>query len=228
MSAMRCYDLSQPIEHGMPIFPGDPEVQLEPARALAPWRVTRLLLGTHAGTHIDAPAHYFDNGRSITDYPVERFVVSAIVVPLLGLGEDEPIPAAPLREVKERLQPGSALLLATGWDRYWGTERYLRHPFLSQEVVDVLIATGIGLVGIDALNVDSTVRGTEHAHARLLGADVLIVENLRGLTTLAPEQEYLLVCLPLALRGADGAPVRAVACEGWWERGALVMSGMSG
>uniref|UniRef100_A0A7C1XJC4 Cyclase family protein n=1 Tax=Thermomicrobium roseum TaxID=500 RepID=A0A7C1XJC4_THERO len=226
MSAMRCYDLSQPIESAMPVFPGDPEVRLEPSSALAPWRVTRLTLGSHSGTHVDAPAHYFSDGRSITDYPVERFFVPAVVIPFPELGEDEPIPAAPLLRMQERLRPGSAVLLATGWDRYWGTERYFRHPFLSEEAVDALVAAGVGLVGIDALNVDSTVRGTEHAHARLLGADVLIVENLRGLAELPPSQNYLFVCLPLAVRGADGAPVRAVACE--WDGEAERVSGTSG
>lgn len=226
MSAVRCYDLSQPIESAMPVFPGDPEVRLEPSTALAPWRVTRLTLGSHSGTHIDAPAHYFGNGRSITDYAIERFLVSAVVIPLPELGEDEPIPAAPLQGVQGRLRPGSGVLLATGWDRYWGTEKYFCHPFLSEEAVEVLIAGGVGLVGIDALNVDSTVRGTEHAHARLLGADVLIVENLRGLTKLPSDRDYLFICLPLALRDADGAPVRAVACE--WGGEAERLSGTSG
>ncbi|MDW7981235.1 MAG: cyclase family protein [Thermomicrobium sp.] len=210
---MRCYDLSQPIASGMPVFPGDPQVQVEPVAGLAPWRVSRLFLGTHSGTHVDAPAHFYRDGRTITEYPVERFLLPAVVVLLTDLAEDEPIPGAALERVRTLLPPGGAVLLATGWDRWWGTERYLRHPFLSEDAVDVLLDLGCRAVGIDALNVDSTVRGTGDVHARLLAADVLIVENLRALTTLAPDRRYLFVCLPLAVSDGDGAPARAVACE---------------
>ncbi len=198
----------------MPVFPGDPEVALAPLSVHGTWRVTRLVLGSHSGTHVDAPRHYYPDGRAITDYPPERFVLPAVVVACGDLGADEPIPATVLDPVRVRCRPGCAVLVATGWDRFWGTDRYFAHPFLSEEAVDLLVASGVGLVGIDALNVDSTVRGTEHAHARLLAADVLIVENLRGLTALAPEREYVFACLPLPLADADGAPVRAVI----WER----------
>lgn len=197
----------------MLVFPGDPEVAVEPAQAQEPWRVTRLALGSHSGTHVDAPRHYYPSGATITDYPIERFIVPAVVVPCGVLGPDEAIPAAALTAFVGRMRPGGAVLLATGWDRYWGSPRYFEHPFLSEEAAELLRRTGVGLVGIDALNVDSTVRGTAHAHATLLGAEILIVENLRGLSSLSPERDYVFACLPLALDGGDGAPARAVVWE---------------
>jgi len=210
---MRVIDLSHPMATGLPVFPGDPEVRLEPASAVPPWRVTRVTLGSHSGTHIDAPSHFFADGRSITDYPAERFILPAVLVQLPDLADDAAIPLHLLRESLPGSPIGQAVLLATGWDRYWGTDRYSRHPYLSEEAAVWLAEARPGLVGVDALNVDSTVQGTEHAHLHLLGADVLIVENLRGLRNVPPDRDYLFVCLPLPLQGADGAPVRAVLLE---------------
>ena len=104
-----------------------------------------------------------------------------------------------------------AVLVQTGWDSYWGDERYMCHPYLSPEAAELLVGNGIGVVGVDALNVDSTVQGTEHAHATLLGNDVLIVENLTRLDRLTPGRLYDFSFLPLALAGLDGSPIRAVA-----------------
>jgi len=210
---MRVYDISHPIESDMLVFPGDPEVCLETVAASAPWRVTRVTMGSHSGTHVDAPAHFFPDGRSITDYPAERFVVPAVLLQLPNLADDEAISLALLRQHLGSPPRGAAVLLATGWDHYWGSDRYFVHPYLAEEAATWLVASGIGLVGIDALNIDSTVQGTSHAHACLLGADVLIVENLRGLRAIPAGDRYLLVCLPLPIAGADGAPARAVLLE---------------
>jgi kynurenine formamidase len=73
-------DLTQPVRTGMPVFPNDPEVVFEAAPALPPWRVTRLSLGTHSGTHIDAASHFLPKGATIDEYPLERFVMTAHVV----------------------------------------------------------------------------------------------------------------------------------------------------
>jgi arylformamidase len=207
----RYIDLSHPIEPGMTCFPGDPEPRIEPLTMAPPWRVTRLQLGSHTGTHIDAPAHYVSGGRSISDYPLERFFPVGMVVPLAWHGDDEAIAPEALRPYLAALPPGAALLLRTGWDRYWKTERYLHHPYLSPTAALLLAEAGVALVGIDALNVDSTQQGSAHAHAALLGNDVLIVENLTGLDRLLPGLHYQCAFLPLPLAGLDGSPVRALA-----------------
>lgn len=210
---MPIYDLTHSLSTGMPIFPGDPAVVLEPVTAAAPWRVSRLALGSHSGTHIDAPLHFFAEGRSITDYPLERFVRPAVVLRLVGLNEDQPIEASALDPIAPSIRPGIALLIATGWDRYWGTDRYFRHPYLSPRAVQRLVEWRVSIVGVDALNVDSTPQGTTHAHATLLGVDILIIENLRGLSTFETGRVYGLGVFPLPLEGADGAPARVLAWE---------------
>ncbi len=206
-------DLSQPLRTGMPVFPQDPEVSLEPAGALAPWRVTRLGLGTHSGTHIDAASHYVPDGTTIDRYPLERFVLPACVAPVQA-GPGEAIHWDSLQAVLPAELDGLAVLLHTGWDRYWGDDAAARHPFLGEDAASALAASGTALVGTDALNVDATEVGTTHAHGALLGADVLIVENLTGLGALQPGRLYTCAFVPLRLEGADGSPVRAYAFAG--------------
>ena len=104
-----------------------------------------------------------------------------------------------------------ALLIQTGWDRHWKTDRYLRHPYLTRKATQFLVDTGVSIIGIDALNVDSTVQETDHAHAALLGNDILIVENLTRLHQLSPGVVYQCSFLPLPLSELDGSPVRAIS-----------------
>lgn len=210
---MVTFELSHEIWEGMTIFPGDPEPRFSPHPLPPPWRVTALHLGTHTGTHVDAPAHVFPNGKTIDEYPVDRFLGTGYVLDVTGLAEATPITAAHILPQLEGFHPGWFALVRTGWDVYWGTERYLHHPYLAEDAVAALVDAGASLVGIDALNVDATQSGTSAAHERLLGADVLIVENLRGLAALEAQQPYRCAFLPLQLRGLDGAPIRAVACR---------------
>ncbi len=205
------FDLSHLIENGMTYFPGDPEPRITPADATPPWRVSQLHIGTHTGTHIDAASHFVPQGKTIAQYPLERFLVPGIVVPVQAHEDDEPIGVDAFDTYLSALPAHGSLLIRTGWDQYWNTDRYLRHPYLTREATELLVRAGVSLVGIDALNVDSTVQETDHAHATLLGNDVLIVENLRGLHQLLPGVVYQCAFLPLALSGLDGSPVRAIA-----------------
>ena len=206
-------DLSQPVRTGMPVFPGDPEVVFEPAAAMPPWRVTRLALGTHSGTHIDAAAHYVPGGATIDAYPLERFLLPAHVV-AAGAGAGEAVPWSALATALPEDLAGQAVLLHTGWDRFWGEEAALDHPYLAADAARGLVERGVTLVGTDAFNVDSSVEGTTHAHEVLLGADVLIVENLTRLEELEPGRPATCAFVPLRLEGADGSPIRAYALMG--------------
>ncbi|HEY7414768.1 MAG TPA: cyclase family protein [Ktedonobacteraceae bacterium] len=204
-------DLSHQLENGMTYFPGDPEPHIQPANMPPPWRVTQLNIGTHLGTHIDAASHFIPHGKTISEYPPERFLLPGIVIPALGHNDDELIEPHVFADFLTALPTGGALLIHTGWDQYWKTGRYLHHPYLSREAAQLLVRNGVGIVGIDALNVDSTAQETDHAHANLLGSDILIVENLTRLDQLAPGVIYQFSFLPLALSGLDGSPIRAIA-----------------
>ena len=210
----RFVDLSHELATGMPIYPGDPVVELGDADVGEPWRVSRLALGSHSGTHIDAAGHYVRGGSTIDEYPLERFVLPAVVASVTA-GADEEIAESAVAEALSRLPAGGALLLATGWDRRWGGAGMFDHPWLGADACRAIVAAGVGLVGTDAFNVDSSTTGTTHAHEILLGADVLIVENLTNLTeltSLAAGRAARCAFVPLRLAAGDGSPIRAY---GW-------------
>jgi arylformamidase len=206
----RLLDLSRRLETGMPVFPGDPPVVLAPAGAEPPWQVMRLRLGTHSGTHIDAASHYLPGGRTIDEYPLERFVLDAYVVHL-DVGAEAAISWEDVAAQLPGDLTGVGILLHTGWDRYWGAEQAEEHPYLSESAANRLAASGATLVGTDALNVDGTARPTTFAHAALLGADVLVVENLIGLGALGSGRPYGCAFVPLNVASGDGSPIRAYA-----------------
>ena len=214
---MSLHDLSHPIEPGMPVYPGDPEVAIEAADTFEAdgCRVSRLSCGSHAGTHVDAPSHTEADGRTLADYPVSAFVRDAVVVDCTDLDARAPIPEARVPE------PGSdaaadCALFRTGWDQHWGSDRYRDHPYLSVAAAGRCAERDLA-VGIDGFSPDPTPpaageldlgdRDPFGAHHALLGEGLLVFENLRNLGTVPSRFE--LRAQPIAL-GGDGAPVRAV------------------
>jgi len=204
-------DLSHTIADGMPAYPGDRPAEVRRVEVEEPCQMLRLALGTHTGTHIDAARHFVPGGRGIDEYPLERFVLDARVVHL-DAETDEVIEWAALAaRLPAAGLAGAAVLLHTGWDRHWGTPEAERHPYLSADAARGLAATGVGLVGTDTLSLDSTVLASTHAHEALLGADVLIVENLTRLERLEGSGRYRCAFVPLRIEGGDGSPIRAFA-----------------
>ena len=163
----------------MPVFPADPEVRLRAgADAAPPWRVTRPWSLARTAARTSTPRRTTSpGGATIDSYPLERFVLDVRRHPPAG----ERRTGARLGDIAAGLpaEPaGRGVLLHTGWDEHWGGPAAPRHPFLSEDAARRLVAAGVGLVGTDALNVDATAEPTTRVHAALLGADVLVVENL--------------------------------------------------
>jgi len=208
-------DLSHPIETGMQTFPGDPDVSVEAVATAAAdgYRVSELRLGTHSGTHIDAPSHVGLEG-SIDGFGIDRFVFDARVVDCTASDAREPIGPSALPDD----DGGEMVVLETGWDAFWGTDRYRDHPYLSPDAADRCVEAGWS-VGLDTLNPDPTPSQNATpdepegvpAHRRLLGNDLFIVENLRNLEGLG---RCRLFAVPLSIVEGDGSPVRAFAADG--------------
>jgi kynurenine formamidase len=210
------YDLTRTVMMGMPCYPGDPEVRIEPLPGFAPWQVSAIAMGTHSGTHVDAPRHRIPGGADIGSYGPERLIGTGVVIDTGELADNQPIPVSILDAVRDVVAPGWFAVFRTGWERFWGEERYFRHPHLSRELAKRLVRMRAGIVAIDALSVDSTVDAGADAHIALLGTDTLIAENLRNLDLLEANHPYTFAFLPLLLDAADGAPARVVA----WKSGA--------
>ncbi len=231
-------DLTHRIETGMQTYPGDPAVTVTQAATVDRdgYAVERVELGSHTGTHVDAPAHVVPDGRTLDDFDLDVFVFDAVRVDCRALGAREAIPAALVPTSTD----ADCVVFDTGWADHWGTPRYRDHPYLAPEAGKACAEAGLA-VATDTLSPDPTppadtdadaaaadndaAAGTgdtadsgndpeadDHGvpvHEVVLGAGRPIVENLTGLGGL---RRFELHALPVALTG-DGAPVRAVAVE---------------
>jgi kynurenine formamidase len=225
---MEVIDLTHTIHDDIQIYPGDPIPSI--GRGLTHEKdychVDLLKLGSHTGTHIDAPYHFLKDGQRIDEIPVQRFIGNGILVDVSGKSERELIDSTDLKSYASQIIKGDFVILETGWDRYFGTPKYYRHPYLSADGAMLLVEMGVSLVGIDALNVDPTYHASKDSgpaandlpdeesygypvHELLLGNDILIVENLYNLDKIN-SVKGIYSFLPLKLKDSDGSPIRAV------------------
>ena len=170
-------------------------------------------LGTHTGTHVDAPYHVRANGARIDELPIDRFVAPAGIVDLRGRAPRSAISRSDLAGTP--WPPGGAAVLHTGWSRHRGTPRYFDHPFLLPDAAQFLLDAGLRILALDTPNPDPTDLGGSGparlpVHGLVADAGGLIVENLTALEGIGFADPWLSV-LPLRIAGADGAPCRAVA-----------------
>ncbi|MEX5257231.1 cyclase family protein [Kocuria arenosa] len=217
---MRLVDLSHPVEAGMQVFPGDPAVDSRLAASVPRdgFQVAALHLGTHSGTHVDAPLHTVDGGPAVDELDLSRLVGPARIVHVPGLQEHEVVRWEHVRAQLEDVRAGTIVLFRTDWSRHFGTPRYLAHPVLDVGIAEHLLSAGVQVLGTDTLNPDRTPDAGSTGplelpvHAAVLGAGGAILENLTNLHAV-DWPDPLLSALPLRLRGLDGSPVRAVAMQ---------------
>ena len=206
---MRVYDLTHTVRTGMPVYPGTEPPTVTPAATLARdgYRETAVSLWSHVGTHMDAPAHLLAEGTTLDRLPPERFMGPAALLDCRGQERVTPETAEtlPLSELR-------FVILRTGWEERFGAPSYFAgYPRLTPEAAQRLAAAGLYGVGIDAPSVDP-VGVPLTIHRILLGAGLVILENLRGLDALPARFELL--ALPLRIGDADGAPARVLARAG--------------
>jgi arylformamidase len=200
-------DVSLPISPGMPIWPGDPSPTLEPVTTLECHgvQISRLILGTHTGTHLDAPRHFIPGGRTVDQLDLQALVGPCQVIEVVHGGGR--LSRADLQPFD--LRPGARVLLKTR--RSQRTDSLAFSPdftALEPSAADHLCERRVRLVGIDSPSIDAWGVDDFPCHKRLLGADILILENL-VLRHVVPGA-YGLIAVPLNLVAADGCPVRAL------------------
>lgn len=201
-------DISFPYHEGMAIYPRNPEYVCHKVQDVAcgdSATVSRIQMGTHTGTHIDAPSHVFRDGKSIDQIPVERMNGRARLLDLRGMKD-----ITEERLKREGLHVDDIVLLKTdNTERYLGIHVLSDYATLTYEAAAYLAGIGIKMVGIDYMSIERPREKREmgkSVHRALLGAGIVIAEglDLRG----ADAGVYEMMCLPLCLRGADGAPAR--------------------
>lgn len=207
-------DVSQPLWAGMPKLPGLPEVSVGAVTQIArgdPLNISRVDVATHAGTHVDAPVHAIAGGKAIDEISLEHMCGPGTVVQVeRGPGEEIVVSDLAGSDVRN----GDIVLLATGWADHFGDETYFDHPYPSVELAQWLVDRHVKMVGIDCCTVDMPVGRRPRpfaypVHKTLLGNDVLIIENLADLASVAGKRG-MIYAFPLAWRGADAAHARVV------------------
>ncbi|MCH8094661.1 MAG: cyclase family protein [Chloroflexi bacterium] len=206
---MRVYDISVGVSPDIPVWPGDPPVILELIKSIKGGdvaNVSQLQAGVHVGTHIDAPLHFVEGGRSVDAIPLKSLMGRAYVV---DLRKADMLDAATLESA--RIPPRTRrLLFKTRNSDYWAKgERKFRRDFVAVDAsgAEWLVRKGVRLVGVDYLSVAPFKEGDE-THRILLEAEVVIVEGLN--LARVSKGRYTLYCLPVKLMGSDGAPARAI------------------
>jgi len=209
----RLIDLSWPVFPGMDTFPGDPPLEL---RRMGDYATDGFLshlacLPAHSGTHVDAPGHVLPGAPMLADLPLSRFIGPGALLDLraraeLAVTAQDIAPHLPL--LADR--PPAFVLLWTGDEARWGTPGYhSAGAYLSVDAATLLAGlAGLSGIGLDAGSADAAGSFALPAHRALLGAGLVIVENLRGLSELPPTG-FDFFCLPVL--GLDGSPVRAAA-----------------
>jgi arylformamidase len=210
---VKIFDISVPVSAGMPVWPGDPGVVLERYRKISTGSScnnSKLACSVHSGTHVDAPAHFIENGKTVENLSLNMLIGPAVVVDL----PEADIITPELLDALALAPQTTRLLLKTRNSALWTNPRHDFHQdfvALSPDAAQWIIRRGIGLVGIDYLSIQMFEDAEPLTHRTLLEAGVIIVEGL-NLQEVTPGN-YELICLPIKLAGSDGAPTRAVLIE---------------
>nr|WP_325211497.1 cyclase family protein [uncultured Oscillibacter sp.] len=205
-------DMTHTITPDIPFFPGTPAPGLSPACTLTRdgYRETLLAISSHTGTHMDAPAHLLQDGRTLDMTPMSQFSGRATVLDVSG--EGPVITEAFLQSNYEAIHCADFILFYTGWEDRWGTESFLEDtfPVPDEAAARYLVSRGLKGVGTDAISIDRIGDSRLPVHHILLKDSVLSIENL-CLKKVRGRKDFLFFALPLKFEGADGAPVRAFA-----------------
>ena len=170
------------------------------------FQIGKIEMVANTGTYIDAPFHRYAAGKDLAQLALESLANLDAVVVSIPRNAGRAISARAFEGVDVA---GKAVLVETGWDVHWRTERYLTgHPFLTADAAEHLASRGVRLVGIDSLNIDDTADVARPVHSTLLGAGVPIVEHLCNLVGL-PDRDFKFFAVPAKVAGFGSWPVRA-------------------
>lgn len=204
---MKVVDISIPNAPGQHVYPGDPEPRVDAVRTIGGGDVCNLSLltmGSHTGTHVDAPYHFLADGPKLGEVPLDRMVGEALVLDLRGR------PAVDRAALAGgAIKAGDIVLCLTDNSRRWEKPGFQRDfTYLTEDAATFLVAAGVRAIGMDYLSIEKFGSPDFPVHKILLGAGVFVIEGL-DLRQVAPGR-YTLVCLPLKFPTLDGAPARAI------------------
>jgi len=201
---MKFVDLSHPISEEMSTYPSDPDISIVREKEIHLDRTLlhRFTMGTHTGTHLDAPAHIISGGKTLDDFPLSSFTGKTVKVDLDSIIE--------LEKVDEKV---NGIIFDSSWYRrfkepeiYFGSDR----PEIPIYLVKKVIEMGIKYFGCDLPSVDVSGSEDKPIHNALLGANIIVYESLTNLNQLPLLTPFEFFGFPLPFVGLDGSPVRAI------------------
>jgi arylformamidase len=201
-------DVSVPLRNMMVQWPGDPPVSIKRVKDIGRGdkvNISVISMGTHSGTHVDAPVHFIREGDGVDNVSLNTMVGRARVIEIRSHESINPEELA-----KYHIRRGERILFKTKNSlSVWQKEDFVEDfVFISDGAADFLVDRGARLVGVDYLSVGSFKQGGSYVHRTLLGAGILVIEGL-NLSNVTPGK-YDLICLPLKIAEGDGAPARVI------------------
>ena len=200
---MKFVDLSVLINENTPVYPGDPKTKIQSAGILDKdgYEDYYVCMGTHVGTHVDAPRHMVANSKSLDQIPIERFIGRGIYIKINNKKFD-------LEHIKQTdIQEGDIVLFHTGMsDIYYKPEYYDNYPAITEDIANYLVERKVKMVGVDMCSIDHE---PFPVHRILLKNNILILENLIKLGELEGKS-FKVYAFPIKLQ-VDGAPARVIA-----------------
>ena len=206
----RIWDVSVPVRHGGLVYPGNPPISITAVQSIAAGNtanVSRIDLGSHTATHVDAPLHFMDGGAGVDELPLDVLIGPARLIcfsdDVLAVGDAE------LR--RHDLEGVTRLLIKTrnsAWLASGSTDFHPDFTHVTPDGAEYLVSIGVRLVGVDYLSVEQFRSPHHETHKTLLSHGVVIVEGL--VLSEPPAGDYELYCLPMLLARLDGAPARAI------------------
>lgn len=207
---MNIIDLSHVMNSNISIYTKDERLEIYDIASIEKdgYNEKLLRLCTHSGTHIDAPSHMINKGKTIDEFNISDFIGIATIIDVSNLSK---VDIDDLISYRERINNCDFVILRTGWDRYWGSDEYLHgFPSLTEEAAKWLCSFNIRGIGIDTISIDNFDSIDFEVHNIILSRGKIILENITNLAEVG-EEEFTLVATPLKIENGDASPVRAIA-----------------
>ena len=220
LGKVRLFDLSQEIYHGCPAYPrmAVPQITRTSHRVREGFNAETMTVSTHLVTHVDMPEHFYDGTGDSASLPLERFWGPGAVVDLRGkVGADQPVGPDLLGPWMDKIDAGDLVLINTGWDRRrgFGADYMRAWPYLDGEGAAMLLERKVKAVGIYSMSLggNGSKEKARPCHEILLGAGILIIEEVFFPEEVMDGKKRPVSAFPLKIAGASASPVRLVAYD---------------
>lgn len=215
MEIVKIFDLSVPLKSGMPAWPTQKEIKIDPVGSVLNDGSTSefIAVPSHTGTHIDAPAHFIHEATTVDEIPLDRLIGPGYCIRPKFSGTD--IHREDFEKVWSSEYDNSIILINTGWDRKRSFTREFQYEFpgLAVDAIPFFREHNVRIIGIDTLGIEPYSHSDFKVHRELLGSGIPFIEDLAGLHQLEEGKQYLIAALPLKIHRGSGCMARVVALD---------------